>query len=124
MGNEITQSFRAVATAALAVSAAAGPVGATVAQLGRIAGSERKRRWLIDSAELDAVIDCSHEDVRDEMQETLVPEIHSGRLAYREDVSIGLDSPLKPSAASSAARISEKRWLRWSASKCLHPKQC
>ncbi len=162
----------------LVVSAAAGPVGATVAQLGRIAGarvigiagSEEKCCWLVDKAKLDSVINyrqenlrealgrvcpqgidmyfdnvggdvlaavmerlalgarvalCGlmsqynsdappagpnpgliiraracvqglvvydHEELRNEMQAALASEIQSGRLAFREDVSHGLES--------------------------------
>ena len=57
----------------LVVSAAAGPVGATVAQLARIAGarvigiagSEKKCRWLMDTAKLDGVINYREQDVRE-----------------------------------------------------------
>ena len=59
----------------LLVSAAAGPVGATVAQLGRIAGarvvgmagSEPKCQWLRDAARLDAVIHYKREDLRESL---------------------------------------------------------
>ncbi len=57
----------------LIVSAAAGPVGATVAQLGRIAGarvigiagSEEKCRWLVDKAKLDGIINYRQENLRE-----------------------------------------------------------
>ena len=57
------------------VSAAAGPVGATVAQLGRIAGarvigmagSDEKCQWLRDAARLDAVVHYKREDLRDSL---------------------------------------------------------
>ncbi len=59
----------------LLVSAAAGPVGATVAQLGRIAGahvigmagSDEKCRWLREVAKLDAVIHYKREDLRESL---------------------------------------------------------
>ncbi|MCY4322644.1 MAG: NADP-dependent oxidoreductase [Gammaproteobacteria bacterium] len=62
----------------LVVSAAAGPVGATVAQLGRIAGSRvvgiagsvDKCRWLVDVAELDEVINYRRENVREALDRT------------------------------------------------------
>lgn len=59
----------------LLVSAAAGPVGATVAQLGRIAGarvigmagSKEKCQWLRDAAGLDGVIDYKREKLRESL---------------------------------------------------------
>ena len=57
----------------LVVSAASGPVGATVAQVGKIhgcrtvgiAGSEEKCRWSVTEAGLDACINYKQEDVRE-----------------------------------------------------------
>lgn len=61
----------------LLVSAAAGPVGATVAQLGRIAGarvigmagSDEKCQWLRDAARLDAVVNYKREDLRESLEQ-------------------------------------------------------
>ena len=60
----------------LLVSAAAGPVGSTVAQLGRltgartvgIAGSEEKCAWFTERAGLDAVINYKREPLRDGLE--------------------------------------------------------
>lgn len=59
----------------LLVSAASGPVGATVAQLGRIAGatvvgmagSDEKCQWLREVAQLHAVIHYKREDLRESL---------------------------------------------------------
>lgn len=74
----------------LLVSAAAGPVGATVAQLARlagarsigIAGSEEKCGWLRQSAGLDAVINYRREDLR----EALDRECPNGLNMYFDNV--------------------------------------
>ncbi len=65
----------------LVVSGAAGSTGATVAQLGRIAGcrvigiagGEEKCQWLVHEARIDAVIDYKSEDVMARLKE-LAPD--------------------------------------------------
>lgn len=62
----------------LLVSAAAGPVGSTVAQLGKLAGarvvglagSEEKCGWLRGACQLDAVINYKHEQLREALERT------------------------------------------------------
>ncbi|MEM7570875.1 MAG: NADP-dependent oxidoreductase, partial [Pseudomonadota bacterium] len=60
------------------VSSAAGPVGSTVAQLAKakgcrvigIAGSDEKRAWLMEDAQLDDVINYKTEDIREGLDRT------------------------------------------------------
>lgn len=72
----VRRYLRPEAGQTLVVSAAAGPVGATAGQLGRlagarvvgIAGSEEKCRWLREAARFDATIDYRTEDLRDGLE--------------------------------------------------------
>jgi NADPH-dependent curcumin reductase len=77
----ITQLLKPGVGDVLVVSAAAGPVGATVGQLAMargakaigIAGSPEKCRWVVEDAGFDACIDYKREDVAEALAR-LVPE--------------------------------------------------